>query len=141
MKKLKSHKKSFEQKLQSAAYRYTVSVRNNRRAVIRKDKENDQFITYQEETKMNKYQKTYSVEQIIECVNNLPIDTIEIVDYHVSSVDIKYGEDLYIVTEQLVAYPSLSKSNYLEAKSLYTEARVLSMCLETAANCLFNRYS
>lgn len=138
MKKQKTSKKSFEQKLQSAAYRYTVSVRNNRRAVIRKDKENDQFITYQEETKMNNYQKTYSVEQIIECVNNLPIDTIEIVDYHESSVDIKYEEDFYIVTEQLVAYPSLSKSNYLEAKSLYTEARVLSMCLETAAKCLFN---
>ena len=138
MKKQKTSKKSFEQKLQSAAYRYTVSVRNNRRAVIRKDKENDQFITYQEEQKMSNYQKTYSVEQIIECVNNLPIDTIEIVDYHESSVDIKYEEDFYIVTEQLVAYPSLSKSNYLEAKSLYTEARVLSMCLETAAKCLFN---
>ena len=138
MKKQKTSKKSFEQKLQSAAYRYTVSVRNNRRAVIRKDKENDQFITYQEEQKMSNYQKTYSVEQIIECVNNLPIDTIEIVDYHESSVDIKYEEDFYIVTEQLVAYPSLSNSNYLEAKSLYTEARVLSMCLETAAKCLFN---
>lgn len=49
MKKQKTPKKSFEQKLQSAAYRYTVSVRNNRRAVIRKDKENEQFITYQEE--------------------------------------------------------------------------------------------
>ena len=87
---------------------------------------------------MSNYQKTYSVEQIIECVSNLPIDTIEIVDYHESSVDIKYGEDFYIVTEQLVAYPSRSYSIYTEAKSLYTEARAISMCLKTAAKCLFN---
>ena len=65
---------------------------------------------------MSDNSKTYSVEQIIECVNSLPIDTIEIVDYHESSVDIKYGEDFYTVTEQLVAYPLLS--NYIGPKSI-----------------------
>lgn len=136
MKKQKTPKKSFEQKLQSAAYRYSIEVRHNKRAMVRKDKETEQYATFQEELEMNDNSKTYSVEQIIECVNSLPIDTIEIVDYHESSVDIKYGEDFYTVTEQLVAYPLLS--NYIGPKSICTKARVLSMCLETAAKCLFN---
>ena len=81
---------------------------------------------------MNDNSKTYSVEQIIECVNSLPIDTVEIVYYHESSVDIKYGEDIYKITKHIVVIPFHSKP------SLNTEARVLSMCLETAAKCLFN---
>lgn len=81
---------------------------------------------------MSDNSKTYSVEQIIECVNSLPIDTVEIVYYHESSVDIKYGEDIYKITKHIVAIPFHSKP------SLNTEARIISMCLETAAKCLFN---
>ena len=49
MKKQKTSKKSFEQKLQSAAYRYSIEVRYNKRDKVRKDKETEQYATFQEE--------------------------------------------------------------------------------------------
>ena len=49
MKKQKTSKKSFEQKLQSAAYRYSIEVRHNKRDKVRKDKETEQYATFQEE--------------------------------------------------------------------------------------------
>ena len=78
---------------------------------------------------MSDAKNVYTIEQIIECINNVSLMDIMVVDYDDSSVDVLLNYDRYKITECLLV------SSYLPRYD--NEDTILEMCLLTAANCLF----
>ena len=78
---------------------------------------------------MSDAKNTYTVEQIIECINHVPLEDIRVHCYDATSVDVVLNYSRYKITK------CLRVSAY--RRYYDNDAVVLKMCLLTAANCLF----
>ena len=74
---------------------------------------------------MSDAKNTYTVEQIIECINHVSLEDIRIHCYDATSVDVILNRVRYKITRNLFV-PSYD-----------IDGTILEMCLLTAANCLF----
>ena len=78
---------------------------------------------------MSDAKNTYTVEQILECINHTSLEGIRVHCYDETSVDVIFNYGRYKITKCLLvsAYPS----------SYDNEDAILEMCLLSAANSLF----
>ena len=78
---------------------------------------------------MSDAKNTYTVEQILECINHTSLEGIRVHCYDETSVDVVFNYGRYKITKCLLvsAYPS----------SYDNEDTILEMCLLAAANSLF----